>query len=82
MSIKHYFWTNVFFFFTEQDHVEIAKIVKELNYPWVVTYDNVDEIKTIYSFNDGIEYELSYTVEKKYIGSEIMFYRQDLDINI
>ena len=69
-------------FFTEQDHVEIAKIVKELNYPWVVTYDNVDEIKTIYSFNDGIEYELSYTVEKKYIGSEIMFYRQDLDINI
>lgn len=69
-------------FFNEQDHIEIAEIVRELNYPWIVTYDNVDSIKDIYSFNQGIEYNLTYTVEKKYIGSEIMFYKQDLNINI
>lgn len=68
--------------FNIQDHREIAEIVRELNYPWIVTYDNVDEIIGMYDFTNYQTYQLTYTVERKYIGTEIMFYRDNLDIRL
>lgn len=69
-------------YFTIQDHREIAEIVRELNYPWIVTYDNVDEIIRMYDFSNYQTYQLTYTVERKYIGTEIMFYRENLNIDL
>lgn len=67
-------------FFNHQDHLEISKIVKNLKYPWVVTYDNVDPILKMYSFSNHIEYDLSYTVETKRRGQEVMFYNDMIKI--
>lgn len=67
-------------YFTIQDHKEVAEIVRELNYPWIVTYDNVDEIIKMYDFTNYQTYQLTYTVERKYIGTEIMFYRDNLNV--
>lgn len=50
--------------FNIQDHREIAEIVSQLNYPWIVTYDNVDEIISLYNFTEYQTYQLTYTVEK------------------
>lgn len=68
--------------FDEQDHQEIAELVRNLQYPWIVTYDDVDDIISMYNFSDYQEYHLTYTVERKYIGTEVMFYRQDLNIQL
>lgn len=68
--------------FNDRDHREIAAIVRDLNYPWIVTYDNVDDIVRMYDFTLHQTYQLSYTVERKYIGTEIMFYRENLNINL
>ena len=68
--------------FNIQDHREIGEIVSQLNYPWIVTYDNVDEIISLYNFTEYQTYQLTYTVEKKYLGTEVMFYRANLNINL
>lgn len=67
-------------FYTEEDHIILANHVANLNHYWVVTYDNVDRIKEIYSeykFNYN-EYSLNYSAHKKYKGTEIMFYSNNL----
>ena len=68
--------------FDEHDHREVAELVRGLRYPWIVTYDNVDAIIQMYNFSNHQEYQLSYTVERKYIGKEIMFYKENLNINL
>lgn len=67
-------------FYTEEDHKKLAHQVSNLNHNWIVTYDNVDKIKEIYreydlDFN---EYSLRYSAQKKYKGTEIMFYSNNL----
>lgn len=66
--------------FTDQDHREIAEIMRRLNYPWIVTYDNVGTIIEMYNFTTYQEYNLTYTVERKYVGTEVMFYKNDLNV--
>lgn len=67
-------------FYTEGDHIELANHVTNLNHNWIVTYDNVDKIKEIYEEYDlnYNEYDLRYSAQKKYKGTEIMFYSNDL----
>ena len=68
--------------FKKNDHREIAELVRNLPYPWIVTYDNVDDIIQMYDFSERQEYQLTYTVERKYVGTEVMFYRENLIINL
>ena len=68
--------------FDENDHREIAELVRHLQYPWIVTYDNVDDIIQMYNFSNYQEYQLTYTVERKYIGTEVLFYTENLNINL
>ncbi len=67
-------------FYTEEDHINLATHVANLNHTWVVTYDNIDRIKEIYGeYNfDYNEYSLRYSAQKKYKGTEIMFYSDNL----
>lgn len=41
---------------------------------WIVTNDNVNEIKNMYSKVDMIELELQYTLQGKKSASGIMFF--------
>jgi len=63
-------------FYTEEDHIKLASIVSNLNHNWIVTYDNVEEIKEIYEqYNlNSKEYSLRYSANNKYLGNEVMFY--------
>ena len=67
-------------YFTHKDHLEIAELVKDLKNPWVVTYDNVEPVIEMYDFSDHKDYDISYTVQSKRIGSEIMFYSELLTV--
>lgn len=61
-------------FYNHEDHVQIAEALGQVDKPWIVSYDNVPEIKAIYSQYRQDEYFLSYTAQQKKKGSEVMIY--------
>lgn len=61
-------------FYSHDDHVKIEKAMSGVNHPWIVSYDDNEEIKKIYSSYRQDEYVLSYTAQEKKKGSEVMIY--------
>ncbi len=63
-------------FYTHGDHENLSNtILKRLkNRKWIVTYDNINVIKSMYSKTDNVEFALQYTLENKRRGSEVMFF--------
>lgn len=61
-------------FYNHDDHVCIAKAMAKVNHPWIVSYDNAEPIKAMYSAYRQDEYFLSYTAQQKRKGSEVMIY--------
>ena len=64
-------------FFSPMDHQEIFERIKELNCPWLVTYDDVPEIREIYSSYSGKRYDLTYSLANNGKKSELMFLCDD-----
>ena len=67
--------------FVHQDHVNISKSIYKLNYNWIVTYDNTEEIIDIYEDSTIYDYELTYSVETKRKGKEILIASSNLNID-
>jgi len=63
-------------FYKHEDHVRIAKLLgsERFRRPWVVSYDNADEIKEMYAYTTPYAYGLNYTAQRRYTGSEVMFF--------
>ncbi len=59
-------------FYNHSDHEEISKIISSLQQFWIVTYDNVPQIRSLYSDYSILEFGLSYSAQKKYRGKEII----------
>jgi DNA adenine methylase len=68
------------YYSTHQDHVDVASLVQGLSVPWVVSYDNVEEVCGLYSARRRIEYGLRYTARERYDGREVMFFSDGLVI--
>ena len=64
-------------FFNENDHKEISKLIADLNCPWMVTYDDVNEIQSLYSNYTCKRFDLTYSVANSGKKSEIMFLSDD-----
>lgn len=67
-------------FYEHDDHVAIAKAIqeKEFKWPWVVSYDNAEEICAMYQLSKSLSYGLNYTAQRRYVGNEVMFFSQNL----
>lgn len=65
-------------YYAHDDHVAIAKKLqqKSFKWPWVVSYDNTEEICAMYKMSQSLSYGLNYTVQRRYVGSEVMFFGQ------
>lgn len=63
-------------FYMHGDHANLANAILEKlqNRCWIVTYDNVNQIKAMYAKMSGIEFRLQYTLQSKRLGSEVMFF--------
>lgn len=64
------------------DHKTLADLVQNANQPfqWIVSYDNVQPIKDIYSNSRHLEYNINYSARSATIGSEIIFFGPDLTV--
>lgn len=61
-------------FYEPEDHVRIAQeLAQHRNAKWVVSYDDVREIRDVYDTFSPISYSLNYSVGRKTVGSEVIF---------
>lgn len=62
-------------FFEHDDHQRIHDAIVEcIDAPWIMTYDDVDEIVQIYSDFEKRRFNLTYSAANKGVASELMFF--------
>lgn len=59
-------------FFSAQDHKDIAQLIYGLRIPWMLTYDDVEEIISLYDSYSLKRYDINYSVANKGKNSEII----------
>jgi DNA adenine methylase len=71
-------------FYKHEDHVQIARLLGSTRFrrPWVVSYDNTDEIRAMYAYAHSFTYGLHYTAQRRYTGSEVMFFSERLTLPV
>lgn len=67
-------------FYEHADHERIARLLGSSSFrrPWIVSYDNVEEIRSMYGYARSFSYDLNYTAQRRYIGAEVMFFSDRL----
>ncbi len=59
-------------FYEPNDHARVSMCISKLGCPWIVSYDNQPQIRTLYSQYMSITYSLSYSANVKNQGREFM----------
>ncbi|RZM84941.1 DNA methyltransferase [Pseudoalteromonas rubra] len=68
-------------FYEHKDHVEIKNILDTITeIPWIVSYDNAEQISNIYSDYRTKVFDLQYTAQTKRVASEIMIFSDSVNI--
>lgn len=68
-------------YYKYDDHREISLAIKKIrNSRWIVSYDNVSEIKSLYRGFKKIEYSFFHAAHKPKAGKEILFFNKNLII--
>lgn len=69
-------------FYEHEDHANIADLLQSgsFAYPWVVSYDNVEQIQQMYKMSRRLKYGLHYTAQVRYVGSEVMIFERRLKV--
>jgi len=67
--------------YVHEDHEEISKLIKQkIKQEWVVSYDNVPEIKKLYKNLRQLEFTLNYSARNYYKGTEVMVFKNGMQI--
>lgn len=67
-------------FYNHDDHVELSKKIMRLRkHNWIVTYDLVDEILSMYNSFEKRIYNLQYSAQRRYKGSEVIFFSKNIN---
>ncbi|NOT04743.1 MAG: DNA adenine methylase [Anaerolineales bacterium] len=61
-------------YYEPDDHKSIANSISQITQQWVISYDDVPEIRLLYRKYESLAYKLHYTVQDKYKGNEILFF--------
>ncbi|MCA3907887.1 DNA adenine methylase [Vibrio vulnificus] len=61
-------------FFEHDDHYRLFRSVRNIQHPWIVTYDNTPEICGIYAEFEPQEFGLTYTAQTKRKGTEVIIH--------
>lgn len=59
-------------FYTAKDHGALARAVRALKRPWLLTYDDAAEICALYAGMPGTRKSLNYTAQVKRVGVELL----------
>jgi DNA adenine methylase len=64
--------------YEDHDHAGIAAMVGSIRQKWVVSYNNVEPIRMLYSDYRQQTFDLNYSANRVYEGAEVMVYCDDL----
>lgn len=67
-------------YYEPKDHAEVAAVVRALSVAWVVSYDDVQEIRDLYPDLPRRAYDIGYSAHERYRGREVMFFSPHLAI--
>lgn len=68
-------------FYDHKDHQDISSILNSLTkHKWLVSYDNVPEIKELYKHQKTFSFDLNYSLQKSRRGSELMIFSPSISI--
>ena len=66
-------------YYVHEDHDEISRLVEQsVKQPWIVSYDATPTILFLYGGYRNIRYNISYSAQERYAGSEVMFFSEKL----
>ena len=66
--------------YNHSDHEIVSEMIKNLDsINWIVSYDNVPEIRALYEGIENIPYSFKHTAYKAREGKEILFFSKNLD---
>lgn len=67
--------------FTHEQHKKLAAYLGNAkNFPWIMTYDNVDAIRNLYSNFPQVCFNLSYSAYERRKGQELLIYPESFTI--
>lgn len=68
-------------YYLHEDHQAIADLVTScVDKHWIVSYDATPTILFLYGGHRSIRYNISYSAQQHYAGSEVMFFSENLTI--
>lgn len=69
-------------FYREDDHADLARYIRDEMGErfWIVSYDNVDAIKSLYSGLRRVIYNVGYSARGRRMGSEVMFFAPGMKV--
>ncbi len=69
-------------FYKPEDHAKVAKFVTsgKLAQMWMVSYDNVIQIRDLYAGSQHVIYNITYSARTARTGSEVMFFANNAKV--
>lgn len=66
---------------SHDEHKQLARYLQRpKRFPWIMTYDNVEEIRTIYKEFTTVSFSLDYTLYSRREGHELLIHPDNLSI--
>lgn len=69
-------------FYKPDDHARLAAKVLEINLPWVVTYDDVSDIRRLYRDRRQYAFGINYSLNEKRVGAELLVVSKGLRVPV
>ena len=67
-------------YYGPKDHAHVARLVRSLRQPWVVSYDDHAEVRSLYDGCQSVAYDIAYSASARYRGREVAFFSDDLSV--
>ncbi|MEK6789271.1 MAG: DNA adenine methylase [Pseudomonadota bacterium] len=67
-------------FYTADDHAALSEMILTLTRPWLVTYDDVPEIRALYEHRPQHRLSVKYSVQVKRTAGELLVSSADLEL--
>ncbi len=69
-------------YYQHDDHAQLARFIrKQKDIKWILSYDNVPQIRELYSGMDQVPFNLRYSAHVAKVGSELLIYDNTITIS-
>jgi DNA adenine methylase len=66
-------------YYSHDDHARLAAHMEhQRKFPWIMSYDNVREIRQLYSELRQVQFSLDYSARERRAGREVMIFRPEM----